>query len=278
MVNWTDHGSPMSLATFSWASANAWAGQAIYRNGKFYWYVPVTDRPPAGWRIGVAVSDSPTGPFTRRARPPAGRERRDRPHRLHRRRRAGVPVLGQPESVVREAERRHDLVLRQPDADPAHHRGIRHPHRQRQPARRCTRKAPGSTSATACTTSCSRRNAARSSSATPRRPDPTGPWTYRGTIMPTQGSSFTNHPGVDRLQRRLVLLLPQRRAAGRRRLHPLGRGGEVQLQRRRHHPDDQHDHDRCAAGRHAESVCAPRGRDHRLGVAASRPSRPAKAG
>ena len=36
MVNWTDHGSPMNLATFSWASADAWAGQAIYRNGKFY--------------------------------------------------------------------------------------------------------------------------------------------------------------------------------------------------------------------------------------------------
>lgn len=27
-------------------------------------------------------------------------------------------------------------------------------------------------------------------------PGPTGPWTYRGTIMPTQGSSFTNHVGV----------------------------------------------------------------------------------
>jgi hypothetical protein len=27
-------------------------------------------------------------------------------------------------------------------------------------------------------------------------PGPTGPWTYRGTIMPTQGSSFTNHAGV----------------------------------------------------------------------------------
>jgi hypothetical protein len=27
-------------------------------------------------------------------------------------------------------------------------------------------------------------------------PGPLGPWTYRGTIMPTQGSSFTNHPGV----------------------------------------------------------------------------------
>ncbi len=27
-------------------------------------------------------------------------------------------------------------------------------------------------------------------------PGPTGPWTYRGTIMPAQGSSFTNHAGV----------------------------------------------------------------------------------
>src|SRR5690349_21817894 len=32
MVNWTDHGSPMSLATFSWAGSDAWAGQAIARN------------------------------------------------------------------------------------------------------------------------------------------------------------------------------------------------------------------------------------------------------
>jgi hypothetical protein len=27
-------------------------------------------------------------------------------------------------------------------------------------------------------------------------PSPTGPWTYRGTVMPTTGASFTNHPGV----------------------------------------------------------------------------------
>ena len=27
-------------------------------------------------------------------------------------------------------------------------------------------------------------------------PGPLGPWTYRGTVMPTQGSSFTNHPGI----------------------------------------------------------------------------------
>ena len=56
------------------------------------------------------------------------------------------------------------------------------------------------------------------------------------------GQQLHQPPRRHRLQRRLVLLLPQRRAAGRRRLHPLGRGGEVHLQRRRHDPDDQHDH------------------------------------
>jgi hypothetical protein len=38
-VNWTDHGSPLNLASFSWASANAWAGQTVYRNGKFCGYL-----------------------------------------------------------------------------------------------------------------------------------------------------------------------------------------------------------------------------------------------
>src|SRR3569833_1260186 len=63
MVNWTDHGSPMSVATFSWASADAWAGQVVNRNGKFYWYVPVTNRATGRMAIGVGVSTSPTGPF-----------------------------------------------------------------------------------------------------------------------------------------------------------------------------------------------------------------------
>lgn len=62
MVNWTDHGSPMSINTFSWAQSDAWAGHCIERNGKFYWYVPVTKK-SGGAVIGVAVSDSPTGPF-----------------------------------------------------------------------------------------------------------------------------------------------------------------------------------------------------------------------
>ncbi|HEY6900596.1 MAG TPA: family 43 glycosylhydrolase [Puia sp.] len=62
MVNWTDRGSPLSLKTFSWAEKDAWAGQCIYRNGKFYYYVPVNMK-GAGMSIGVAVGDGPTGPF-----------------------------------------------------------------------------------------------------------------------------------------------------------------------------------------------------------------------
>ncbi len=96
MVNWTDHGSPMSLATFSWASANAWAGQVIARNGQFYWYVPVTVRATGAYRHRRRGLEQPHRAVHRRPRPSARRERRDRSDRLRRRRRAGVPVLGQP--------------------------------------------------------------------------------------------------------------------------------------------------------------------------------------
>jgi len=64
MSNWTDHGTIASLATFSWAATyNAWAPQCIFRNGKFYLYCPVAQKNGV-MAIGVAVSDSPTGPFT----------------------------------------------------------------------------------------------------------------------------------------------------------------------------------------------------------------------
>ena len=63
MVNWTDHGSPLALESFSWADDRAWASQTIERNGKFYWYICAHSRLSGGMAIGVAVGDSPTGPF-----------------------------------------------------------------------------------------------------------------------------------------------------------------------------------------------------------------------
>jgi arabinoxylan arabinofuranohydrolase len=51
MVNWTDHGTPASLKTFSWSTDNAWAPQGIARNGKIYLYVPINNNTGAkiGW-------------------------------------------------------------------------------------------------------------------------------------------------------------------------------------------------------------------------------------
>lgn len=62
MVNWTDRGVVLSYKTFDWSRGDAWAGQCVHRNGKFYYYLPVNQK-NGGNAIGVAVSDSPTGPF-----------------------------------------------------------------------------------------------------------------------------------------------------------------------------------------------------------------------
>ncbi len=64
MKNWTHHGTVLSDTDFSFAEKDtAWAAQCIERNGKFYMYCPLSSSAGNGRVIGVAVSDSPTGPF-----------------------------------------------------------------------------------------------------------------------------------------------------------------------------------------------------------------------
>jgi len=63
MVHWQEHPSPLNVKAFAWARDDAWASQVIERNGKFYWYAAVEHGSIPGKSIGVAVSDSPTGPF-----------------------------------------------------------------------------------------------------------------------------------------------------------------------------------------------------------------------
>lgn len=67
MVNWKNHGPALSPSVFSWATGEAYAAHAIERDGKFYWYVSTfhkkDDNSKGGAAIGVAVADSPTGPF-----------------------------------------------------------------------------------------------------------------------------------------------------------------------------------------------------------------------
>lgn len=59
LISWHDHG--VIFAPFQqtvWAKTAAWAPDCVERNGKYYLYFP-TDRR----HIGVAVGDTPTGPF-----------------------------------------------------------------------------------------------------------------------------------------------------------------------------------------------------------------------
>ncbi len=63
MVTWKEHKVPLNVKSFAWAKDDAWASQVISRNGKFYWYVSISHGTIHGKSIGVAVADSPTGPF-----------------------------------------------------------------------------------------------------------------------------------------------------------------------------------------------------------------------
>ena len=67
MKNWEYKGPIMSATDVSWRSndTSAWASQVIKHNGKYYLYFCTWDKTSSGKQsIGVAVSDSPTGPFT----------------------------------------------------------------------------------------------------------------------------------------------------------------------------------------------------------------------
>lgn len=67
MINWTNHGACLTTNDFAWAAYAANAAQCIERNGKFFWYISIIHKADkntgGGVAIGVAVSDSPTGPF-----------------------------------------------------------------------------------------------------------------------------------------------------------------------------------------------------------------------
>ncbi len=59
LKTWTDHGVVLSVDDVAWATSDMWAPDFSERNGKYYLYTPAGKE----HRIGVFVSDSPTGPY-----------------------------------------------------------------------------------------------------------------------------------------------------------------------------------------------------------------------
>ncbi|MBD2752111.1 glycoside hydrolase family 43 protein [Spirosoma validum] len=64
----TDHGVALDLNDIPWAGRQLWAPDAAYKNGTYYLYFPVKDKQDV-FRMGVATSKSPTGPFKAEPKP-----------------------------------------------------------------------------------------------------------------------------------------------------------------------------------------------------------------
>ncbi|GAB2793109.1 GH43 family beta-xylosidase [Hymenobacter luteus] len=67
----TDHGVALDVKDVPWAGRQMWAPDAAFKNGKYYFYFPAKDKQDV-FRIGVATSTSPTGPFKAEPKPIAG--------------------------------------------------------------------------------------------------------------------------------------------------------------------------------------------------------------
>ncbi|BAV06563.1 Glycosyl hydrolases family 43 [Filimonas lacunae] len=67
----TDHGVALDIKSIPWAKRQLWAPDAAFANGTYYLYFPVKDQQDV-FRIGVATSNKPEGPFTPAATPIKG--------------------------------------------------------------------------------------------------------------------------------------------------------------------------------------------------------------
>lgn len=184
MTNWRDHGVVMSLQTFSWARADAWAGQVVARNNKFYFYASMS-RQGGGYAIGVGVSDTITGPY------------RDA---------LGKPLLSNskidPTVFIDEDDQAYmywgnpGLDFVRLNKDMISHSGginsvqVSNANFQGMAEGPWLYKRNG-TYIHLYAASCCPENIRYVTG-----PSATGPWTYRGIIMDTQGASFTNHPAI----------------------------------------------------------------------------------
>lgn len=64
----TDHGVALHIDDVPWASRQMWAPDAAEKDGQYFLYFPAKDKQGI-FRIGVATSDSPSGPFNAEPEP-----------------------------------------------------------------------------------------------------------------------------------------------------------------------------------------------------------------
>ncbi|MEH1123135.1 family 43 glycosylhydrolase [Micromonospora sp. CPCC 206061] len=202
---WTHYPSLMRPEqVFAWATpARAYAGQVVRGvDGRYYWYVPINERDsPAAdkFAIGVAVSDSPTGPWTDHAGGPIISQRVPTANNIHN---IDPTILVEGQRVFVWWGSFGNLRMLEFQADMKTPVGTQ-------------RTVTGLTGFFEAAWAFKRNgtyyiayagnNAGPTSPCTPANyhaciayataASPEGPWTYRGTVLPPV-SSTTSHPGI----------------------------------------------------------------------------------
>jgi beta-xylosidase len=69
--NVKDHGVALDIKDVAWVARQMWAPDAAYKNGTYYLYFPAKDKEDI-FRMGVATSKSPVGPFKAEKEPIKG--------------------------------------------------------------------------------------------------------------------------------------------------------------------------------------------------------------
>lgn len=194
MANWQDHGKVAGLDTFSWANANAWAPQAVARNNKFYLYVPIR-RPSGSMTIGVAVADNIAGPYKDALGKPLVENNEIDPTVFIDTDNQAYLYWGNPK--LSYVKLNQDMI--------SYSGGIVNVQltaagfgQRNGNAQRPTMYEEGpwlykrnNLYYMIYAANCCSEDIRYSTG-----PSATGPWTYRGLVMATEGKSFTNHPGI----------------------------------------------------------------------------------
>ncbi|QDH81066.1 family 43 glycosylhydrolase [Echinicola soli] len=196
MINWTDHGAVLSYKDFSWGKMNAWAPQCIEREGKFYMYVPITSHENKNG-IGVAVADSPYGPFF----DPLGKP-------LIYNSMADIDptvfvdddgqaylIWGNP--VCYYVKLNEDMISYQGEIQQFPTTTEAFGKREGDPKRPTTyEEGPWMYKRNGLYYLLFAAGPLPEHIGYSTSEHPTGPWEYRGVLMPTEGGSFTNHPAM----------------------------------------------------------------------------------
>ena len=75
LTDWTDHGVIVTQNKVPWVrpdSYSMWAPDCVEKNGKYYFYFPSAPQAGGGFAVGVAIADSPEGPFVPEPEPIKG--------------------------------------------------------------------------------------------------------------------------------------------------------------------------------------------------------------